>query len=515
MSSPQGDFPDLIPIARQLEPAPFPTDALPGWLRHFVTAQAEASQLPVDMIGLLSLSALSTAIQGRVNVVANEGRWVEPVTLYTASTMEPGERKSAALEYVYQPLLDWELEIQEAEWPVVAAEQRAYKELELAVEKADARVQKLRTSWMDARRDEGATPDQVRAAEGDLETARREAEEIRVEFESMKPRYKMRLVYNDLTPEAAAKHLSEQFGERISIISDEGGVFEVLSGSRYSDRLNLDVFLKGHSGNIVLVDRVGRESERINRPMITLGLAVQPVVLKEIGKSKQMHGRGLLARFLYSHPAPAVGSRSVRVAGVPSEIRDVYSQAMQSLAGSAYAQREIRSITLTDEAQEMLYQYQEQIEPRLKPEEGDLDPIRDWASKLSGALLRIAVLIACAREQTVATEVEGGDMMMALQFSDYLINHALRAYTLMGLIEISETENKIVRKIQNEALEEFTSRDMYRAISAHRTMNSKEFEDQLEILANQGYFKKVVDSIKPPKHHWVVNPAVHEDSDDE
>lgn len=514
MSSPRDEFPDLIPIAEQLAPAPFPVDALPTWLRHFVTAQAEASQLPVDMIGMLSLSALSTAIQGRVNCVANEGRWVEPITLYTASVMQPGERKSAALEQVYAPLLDWELQVQESEWPVVAAAQREYKELELAVEKADARVQKMRAARDEARRNENSTPDQVRSAEADLDTARREADDVRVEFEQQKPRFKMRLVYNDLTPEAAQTHLSEQFGERISIISDEGGVFEVLTGSRYSERLNLDVFLKGHSGNIVLVDRVGRESERIDRPMITLGLAVQPAVLKEIGKNKQMHGRGLLARFLYAHPEPAVGSRAVRVQGVATQIRDVYSAAMQSIAGSAYAQREIRSVTLTAEAQEMLYQYQEQIEPKLAPETGELDSIRDWGSKLSGALLRIAVLIACAREQAIVAEVEGGDMMMALQFSDYLINHAFRAYTLMGLIEISESENKIVRKILNENLEEFTSREMYRMVSGHRQWNASEFEAVLEDLVRMGYIKKVVDSLRPPKHHWVVNPAVHEVHDE-
>lgn len=41
----------------QFDLPPFPTDVFPGWLRAFVEAEARATQTPVDLAGMLTLSA--------------------------------------------------------------------------------------------------------------------------------------------------------------------------------------------------------------------------------------------------------------------------------------------------------------------------------------------------------------------------------------------------------------------------------------------------------------------------
>src|ERR1051325_7749877 len=50
----------ITPFGSQVLP-PFPTDALPDWLRLFVESLAKATQTPTDMAGVLSLCACAAA----------------------------------------------------------------------------------------------------------------------------------------------------------------------------------------------------------------------------------------------------------------------------------------------------------------------------------------------------------------------------------------------------------------------------------------------------------------------
>jgi hypothetical protein len=108
-----------------------------------------------------------------------------------------------------------------------------------------------------------------------------------------------RLIADDITVEAAASLLAEQNG-RLAVLSAEGGIFATLAGRYSSGQPNLEVFLKGHAGDLLRVDRKGRPAEHIPQPALTLGLAVQPEVLRDIARMPGFRGRGLLARILYS-----------------------------------------------------------------------------------------------------------------------------------------------------------------------------------------------------------------------
>ena len=106
-------------------------------------------------------------------------------------------------------------------------------------------------------------------------------------------------VVDDITSEALFKVMTEN-DERISVISAEGGVFEVMAG-RYNSNGNgnIDVYLKGHAGDPCSTHRISRESQSMDSPCLTMCLAVQRNIIKDIGNNQQFKGRGLLARFLY------------------------------------------------------------------------------------------------------------------------------------------------------------------------------------------------------------------------
>jgi hypothetical protein len=74
-----------------------------------------------------------------------------------------------------------------------------------------------------------------------------------------------RWLVDDATPEALAGLLAV-YG-RIALLSPEGDVFDQMAG-RYSQSggPNLGVYLKGHAGDLLKVDRRGRPPEYVERP---------------------------------------------------------------------------------------------------------------------------------------------------------------------------------------------------------------------------------------------------------
>ena len=94
-----------------------------------------------------------------------------------------------------------------------------------------------------------------------------------------------RWLVDDATPEALAGLLAT-YG-RIALLSPEGDVFDQMAG-RYNQTAgpNLGVYLKGHAGDLLKVDRRGRPPEYVERPCLTIGLTVQPEVLQGL----ELHG---------------------------------------------------------------------------------------------------------------------------------------------------------------------------------------------------------------------------------
>jgi hypothetical protein len=142
-----------------------------------------------------------------------------------------------------------------------------------------------------------------------------------------------RWLVDDATPEALAGLLAT-YG-RIALLSPEGDVFDQMAG-RYNQQVgpNLGVYLKGHARDLLRVDRRGRPPEYVERPCLTIGLAVQPEVLRGLAGRPGFGGRGLLARFLYSLPASLVGHRQAGAPSVPEAVADRYARELHALAAS-------------------------------------------------------------------------------------------------------------------------------------------------------------------------------------
>ena len=207
-----------------------------------------------------------------------------------------------------------------------------------------------------------------------------------------------RWLVDDATPEALAGLLAT-YG-RIALLSPEGDVFDQMAG-RYNQGAgpNLGVYLKGHAGDLLKVDRRGRPPEYVERPCLTIGLAVQPEVLRGLAGRPGFGGRGLLARFLYSLPTSLVGRRQAGAPPVPPAVADRYALELQALAASLAVPAgddKPALLALDQEAGELLLGFERELEPRLASGSGDLAHLAGWAAKLAGATCRLAGLLHLA-----------------------------------------------------------------------------------------------------------------------
>src|SRR5215216_5122549 len=193
-----------------------------------------------------------------------------------------------------------------------------------------------------------------------------------------------RWLVDDATPEALAGLLATH--GRIALLSPEGDVFDQMAG-RYNQSTgpNLGVYLKGHAGDLLKVDRRGRPPEYVQRPCLTIGLTVQPEVLQGLASRPGFKGRGLLARFLYSLPASLVGRRQAGAPPVPEPVADRYTLELQALAASLTTLAGSNSdhwptlLSLDPEAGDLLLAFERDLEPRLAAGSGDLAHLAGWA----------------------------------------------------------------------------------------------------------------------------------------
>lgn len=448
----------------------FPVTALPEWAAAEVAALAVFTQTPADLGGTVLLAVLSAAAGGRA-VVEVRGSWREPVNLYTVAALPSGARKSAVFAELTAPLMDTEHALAEKTRPVILE-----SETQRRIAQRDADRLAMAASGLDndeARKE--ATANAIAAAQL--------AEAITV---PVMPR----LIADDVTSEAAASLLAEQ-GGRVAVLSAEGGIFSTLAG-RYSGGIpSLEVFLKGHSGDMLRVDRKGRPPEYIPRPALTLGLCVQPEVLRTIAGMTGFRSRGLLARILYSLPPNLVGHREIGTPPVPEDIRDAYASSVRSLVLTLAEWTDPAVLTLTPGAAELVLDAERRLEPRLNPDTGDLAAVVDWASKQIGATVRVAALLHLGHHLADGwgRPVSEDTMRAAIAIMDYFTAHALASFDLMGVDQALDDARAVYNWLERTRPQQFTKREAFTGLSRSRFAKVGDLDAPLVLLEQHGWIR--------------------------
>ena len=489
-SSEENKWEQPIPFEEIVLPA-FPVEALPTRVRPYVEAVAETTQTPVDMAGTAVLAAMACCIQGKYLVQA-KADWIEPTNLYAIMVAEPSERKSAVTSLIVKPINLYEMEYNRQH---------------------SAALEKNRMQKRILEKRQRAVEDKV--AKGKAEDG--ELDAIVEEIAAFKEIFPMQLYVDDVTPEKLISIIAEH-GGIASVISAEGGIFDQLAGGMYSKAVNIDVFLKGHAGDTIRIDRIGRNSESIASPALTLFFAVQPNILSGLMQNNTFRGRGLTARFLYTMPNSFVGDRKYRTEPIPNDVEQQYFSLINNLLDeeSNPSLQNPEIITLSNEADRMIEAFATDLEPKLRTEYADFS---DWAGKLCGAIVRISGIL-CRAEKTGGygflqepepLVIDSEIMHNSITLGRYYTEHAKAAYMLMGADPVVKQCKYVLKSIQNAGLTELSKRDIMRLCRSFK--KADELQPVLDRLCEYGYLALKPVKVKPgggrpASQSYLVNPAV-------
>ena len=469
---------------------------LPTWLGEYASAVAKYNKTPDGLAAMLAISTVATCLQKRFVISPyQEESYKEPLNIWTLTCLPPASRKTQVIEALIAPINDWE---------------RAQAEI-LADEIVRARnKRKVNLARMEKLVKQAANAEDVTEREkllSEIEEIEKDTpEEIRVP----------RLWTGDVTPERLQSLLAEH-GEKMSLLSDESAIFEIMAGMYNKGKANLDVFLQAHAGKSMRVDRATR-SAHLDSPALTFGLAVQPAVISDFdqGSKKKFRGNGALARFLYCLPPNNIGRRVIRERYIIDEYTKAnYHHGISRLldiqldnAGNGKAQP--RRLTLDPEALDSWLTFAEKVEVKQGPG-GEFESIQDWTGKLPGAVLRIAGLFHVVEHGQNSTVVNSATLQRALDLAEILIEHTKAAFDLIGAEQSTDDAKAILDWLLCNSMHEFTKTEVRRALKGRWAKASDRLDKAIGNLLNRDIIGKPVKKETKGRHAVVypVNPHLY------
>ncbi len=456
-------FPEVRPLKPQQNMLPtFPTECLPPILRDYVSAVAEHSQTSPDMAAVIGLGVLSVCLQGKYQVQGIPG-YTEPLSLYVVVTAAPGERKSSVMKDMTKYISEYEADYNKQQETRIRENNQQREAIERKINGIKKKLENKNSEELEL---------QLRDYEAQLE-----------QLPELQP---ARFFADDCTSEALTSLIADNHGI-FSVISTEGGIFDIIAGlySGKGNTSNIDVWLKGHCGDPIRVDRKGRKTEYIPKPALSAILSIQPSVLDEIMSNTTMSGRGLIARFLYSNPASRIGSRIFCTEPISPEIEQGYKNLIYQLMALEIPE-EPKTLSVSRNATASIAEYFAEHEKYLI---GEGQGISDWASKYIGSVLCIAGLLHLAQMQREDTEISEETMMNAITIGKYFLAHSMYAYSMMGT-DISIQKARFVwGKIEKKKLKEIKRSDLFQMCRGKFFKETKELFPTLDLLAENGYLR--------------------------
>jgi hypothetical protein len=474
-------------------PQPIAPELIPGILRDFPLALAEAKQVPFELALCNALGALAVAMQRKVRIQVREG-YFEPLNMYGLCPLPPGERKSATVDACKRPLVEWQTAKRQEMAEVIREAESTRKTLEKAIESKRARAANA------------ATPEDRQDMVREILAMEKDLPEIPIS---------PRLLADDFTPEALGA-LMERHEQRIGVLEAEGGLFDILAGRYSSGVPNLDAVLKSWGGEPCQIDRKGHGPIFLDSPHLSLVISPQPEIVQGLAQKPGFRGRGLIGRFIYFMPQSRLGSRKTKSNPIPLMVSEAWRQKLHQLLALPWAVDENGDKTsfvvhLDPAAYADWEKFADAVEVELRPD-GDFGTMTDWAGKFPGQAVRLAGLFHAATvDAPYLANISPEIMRAALDVAAILAEHAKAAYGLMGSDPAQECAKAILRWIIRDRKEQFTGREALRVVRG-RFPTMEKVNPGLTLLEERAYiFQAQTDNPgrgRKPSQGYSVNPKV-------
>lgn len=456
----------------------WPKDAFPEFAQRYIDELSRSTETPIELSAMLFLSMVSTASQKKY-VVEIKKMYSEPINTWSLVILPPASRKSSVYGQIIDPIRTWEEQKKTLLEPIINAQISKQKTMEEKIK----RFRRLAANAND---------------DFSCDEFQRQITSFEKEMDSM-------IVYPQLwTSDITIEHLGtlmSQNDEVMSILSDEGGIFDIIGGLYSNGRANIDLLLQSHSGGPVKVERKSKLPIFLKKAILTMGLTVQPEVIKKVCKNNTFRGRGLLGRFLYVMPPSNIGYRTLEEEPMNDSIRMHYHASITAILNHPYDMQNNFThqhvLRLEPEAYSKWLEYSKMIEVMMGRDLDLLSHITDWAGKLSGQIARIAALLHIYRyafdkpwEQKISLQ----DMHGAVKIGHVLIRHALKVFNLIHEDDGIDVAKDILQWITDLNLERFSQRDCGRKFRTY--LRHKLLRPGLNLLRDRGYL-----------HEWKSQPS--------
>ncbi|ETO91268.1 MAG: hypothetical protein P857_763, partial [Candidatus Xenolissoclinum pacificiensis L6] len=479
---------ELIPVNNPFNHPKIRTDSLPNKLQDYAKSLARMAEVDETVITMGLFGIISTILSSHY-YVSPKPDWRESVNLYTIIALPSANNKTLILRNISQPLKDWE------------KAKSTEKDLIIEKQKEKLKIWNLQLEYKRKQICKSKTLDEKNHLEREIDRLIDSKPEVD---------HKIKLFGNNFTSESLLQDLYEQKG-KLSLIADEGGLFETLFGLYTGGKTNFDIVLKGIDGG---TEKMKRKSCEFHIPEIYLSmvLLVQPAIITKLHNRSSTQGVGLEERFIYLLPKILLGHRKLDDYSIPIGLKLNYDRLCQDLLDIVYSLDEPIKLLLSDTAKSEFYKFRADIEKELGPG-GSLSNILGWGGKLCGYVLRFAGLIHVVdnypiRNQEDNTTISLETMQKAIEIGNILIEHAVYAFGFNT--SASKTTDRVVvwlKKILSSSRDRFTQTDLYKEFR----IPAKDIKPDLDLLIECNYIKIANyknDHAKKDTTVYLINPKL-------
>lgn len=428
LEKPAYQWPEPEHLVQQSTAIPYPMDALPGIIGGAVREVVKIVKCPPALAANSALSVLAVAGQGVANSKPHADLSTpSPLSLYSIVIGMSGERKTSADNFFSDVLEKWcsakvediRLELKDykaklAGWN--ASKRGVEKAAEEAAKKGDA--EKLHAANMRLRALEHDEPEKVYAPD---------------------------MMKEDSTPEAVAYDLVDKWPSGGVLSSEAGVVFGGHGMKPENITRNLAIFNKLWDGKSITISRRTSGNFTVERARISIGLGVQPEIIREYHEKSgtAARGSGFFARFLLAWPTSTIGTRFISVeearGGLHSKqqlnlfysrLHEILEQHYQN--AKAGKLDNLPTLQLSPDALEEWVTYYNSVE-KASAAGGEMEEARDIASKSADNAARLAGLFHLFNGGHVMDAISGETMRAACKLAGWYLYEARRFFGEVAL----------------------------------------------------------------------------------
>jgi hypothetical protein len=371
---------------------PFPVDLLYEPIRSYAIDIATALNIPCALPALAGIGTVSASLGKGLEIQTGPNLIVRG-NIFIVAAAKSGTGKTIGTRALLKPLFGFQKELIE-QWKEENApnkQRRGILELEIK------QLQKQCAS-------------KAKGTDEEKSKLKEELTQKYAELDQLNGKLKLlpQLLIDDTTVEAAAVALAQNNEQIFSFSSDAGKAIQNLEG-RYAKQGSLiedNIYLKAHSGDYIVVNRISRDSIVLQSPCMTLLWFLQPDLLERLMYNHRLAVGGFLARCLVcdtkTEPTPlpeSLADDSV----IASKWENQYDDLIRTLCATYLKAREPLRIPYSNEASRLIRAYHNSLIPRRR---NDLSDINAIASRWHEQAWRVMVGLHAQRHGAAAHQYQ-------------------------------------------------------------------------------------------------------------